>query len=134
MQKRLIVVMILVLLGTSAAVADELCHTTHFTILSRAVDAMQHAMNLLKDFEDEDRHGDIADGLLALQARGDITRLDPGTELYVKEAWGAGFLWCDGLAHPTCTWRPLFGASTARHWRRSAQPRSPSVHKSVAHG
>jgi hypothetical protein len=89
MQKRPIVVMILVLLGTSAAVADELCHTTHFTILSRAVDAMQHAMNLLKDFEDEDRHGDIADGLLALQARGDITRLDPGTELYVKEALGS---------------------------------------------
>ena len=78
MQRLLMAVVILLLVGISVAVADELCRTTHVTIITRSVDVMLDIMKRLNE-------PGIADRVEFMEARGLIRQLKPGSDLYVKE-------------------------------------------------
>jgi hypothetical protein len=120
MQKRLIVVMILVLVGTSASVADDLCHTKARTIVARSIDAMKQAMELFGDLD--------FDALEVLNTRGTITIVESGAEIYVKKALS------DALYHVRLRGSPdvLWAAAIKGFDCPTPVPSDPSSTKSTA--
>jgi hypothetical protein len=83
MQRILIAAVILFLVSTSVAMAEELCRTTHVTIITRSVDVM---IDIIKRLNEPG----IADRLELMEARGLIRKLKPGSDLYVKEKTDPG--------------------------------------------
>jgi hypothetical protein len=80
MQRRLMAVVILFLVVTSAAAADNPCRTTYRTISSRSVDAMLKVLDLLGDLDMR--------AIEVMAARGEVIIVEPDTDIYVKEDRG----------------------------------------------
>jgi hypothetical protein len=80
MQRRLMAVVILYLLWTSAAVADELCRAKYKVIVTRSVDTMIKVMELIGDLDGR--------AIEVMAARGETSFVEPGTDIYVKEDRG----------------------------------------------
>jgi hypothetical protein len=81
MQRTLMAVVILLIVWVSTAAAADPCHTKYRTIVSRSLAHLQQAAELL--LEDVDQAA-----LDVMASRGDITILDPGKDIYVKEDRG----------------------------------------------
>jgi hypothetical protein len=101
MQRTLMAVVILYLVGTSIAMADEPCRTKARTIVSRSLDALKQAVDLLID-------GDFA-AIDVLHTRGTITLVEAGTEIYVKEARGESLYHVRLRGLPDVLWAVTFG-------------------------
>lgn len=101
MQRILMVVGILLLVGTSAAVADDLCRTKFRTIVARSLDDIKQAIELF---------GDLGfDALNVLNTRGVITYVESGAEIYVKNALGGNGLYLVRLrGSPDVLWAVAF--------------------------
>jgi hypothetical protein len=74
-------VVIVCLVGTSAAAAEERCHTKYRTIVSHSQEVLTNVMEHLME-------PDISTRLKLMETRGLIVMVNPGHEIYVIEAPG----------------------------------------------